>query len=133
MEKKGMFTGCGDVVKFTANQNIKASGFKKSTVIVGVIIAIAFALISVIMAVIQKDDSNEVQVGDEVTNSQIDNESLSKISKVLLVDNESLKDEIMGSIVPSAMTLEGLAQKAITVELVTKENMGNNDLWKTFI
>ncbi len=125
MEKKGMFTGCSDVIKFTAQQNIKGNGFKKSTIIVGFVIAVVFALISILMAVLQKDDSSDINTGDNETNVQIDNEALSKISKVLLVDNESLKDYVLNSIVPSAMSLEGLADKKLVVEFISKEAMGD--------
>ncbi len=125
MENKGMFTGCGDVIRFTAQQNIKGNGFKKSTIIVGVVIAIVFGLISVLMAVLQDDDSNSNQNGDNGAVMEIDNESLSQISKILLVDNEALDDEIMGNLLPSALTLEGLAEKKLTVELANKDNIGN--------
>ena len=119
-EKKGMFEGCTDVIKFTAQQNAKGRGFKKSTFIVGFVIVAIFALISVLMAVIQKDNSDD----KNDTSSKIDVETLSQISKVMLVDNEELKAHILGSVVSQSLTLEGLVENKLTVELVKQEEIG---------
>lgn len=119
-EKKGMFEGCTDVIKFTAQQNAKGRGFKKSTFIVGFVIVAIFALISVLMAVIQKDNSDD----KNDTSSKIDVETLSQISKIMLVDNEELKAHILGSVVSQSLTLEGLVENKLTVELVKQEEIG---------
>lgn len=122
MAKNNMFAGCGDVAKFTAQQNVKGSGFKKSTIIVGVIIAVIFALISIIMAVV--DDDSEVTDGDsEVVGNEIDNDSLSYISKVLLVEDGLTEDETMRALIASSLTLEGMADEKIAVETVSEEEM----------
>lgn len=123
-EKKGMFDGCADVIKFTAQQNAKGSGFKKSTIIVGFVIAVIFLLISVLMAVIQKDDSDDLNQNGDNISSDIDEESLSQISKILLVDDEELKTNILGSVVSNALTLEGLVENKLTVELVKQGDIG---------
>ncbi len=52
---KKMFTGFSKVFDFTAMQNIKGKGFKVSTIILALIIAAAFSLISILMAVFQED------------------------------------------------------------------------------
>lgn len=124
MGKKNLFSGCGDVIKFTAQQNIKGNGFKKSTILVGAVIAVVFALISILMAVFQ-DDTSDVTGNDGEIVTDVDNASLELISKVLLVDNEALEDEVLNKVVSAAMTLEGVADKAMTVELVTAEEMAD--------
>lgn len=59
---KKMFTGFSKVFNFTAAQNIKGKGFKLTTILLGVILAVAFALISIFMAVSQ--DGSEAEEND---------------------------------------------------------------------
>ncbi len=53
--KKSMFTGFSKVFGFTAGQNIKGKGFKLSTVLLALVIAVIFAAISIFQAVFQDD------------------------------------------------------------------------------
>ncbi len=125
MEKKGLFTGCSDVISFTAQQNIKGNGFKKSTVIVGFIIAVVFALISILMAVFQDDETSSDIPGadnyEEVVKE--DMEALGHISKVLLVENEALDNETMNNLVTIALSLENLLDEKLTVEYVAGDGI----------
>lgn len=125
MGKKNMFTGCLDVAGFTAQQNIKGSGFKKSTVIVGFIIALILALVSILMAVFDEDsdDTGNVGVDNEASGTEIDNETLGLITKVLLVKDDLVGNETMMNLIASSLTLDGMAEKKITVELVSEADM----------
>lgn len=55
--KKGMFTGFRKVFGFTASQNVKGKGFKLSTVLIALVIAVIFAAISIFQAVLQDNDN----------------------------------------------------------------------------
>lgn len=57
--KKGMFTGFRKVFGFTASQNVKGKGFKLSTILLALVIAVIFAAISIFQAVLQEDDNGE--------------------------------------------------------------------------
>ena len=121
MEKKGIFTGLGEVISFTAKQNGKASGFQKSTVWVAVIVALIFALISILQAAFQDSD---VQNGDD-TNVIVgeDIEVLGQISKVYFVGSQLDTVEDMSTLVQTALSLEGFVDETITVEKIVDENM----------
>ena len=124
MANKNMLAGCGDVMKFTAQQNAKGSGFKKSTVIVGTIIALIFALISIIMAVVDdEDDTQAIGTEDELAGAEIDNDALGCISKVYLVGDELVEDETMRGVITASLTLEGMADEKIAVEAIAESEM----------
>ena len=57
--KKGMFTGFSKIFKFTAEQNVKGSGFKMSTIAIAVIIVAILIIANVAMAYSQKDEDTE--------------------------------------------------------------------------
>lgn len=57
--KKGMFTGFRKVFGFTASQNLKGKGFKLSTILIALVIAIIFAAVSILQAVLQDKDNGE--------------------------------------------------------------------------
>lgn len=113
MEKKGMFTGWKDVFSFTAAQNIKGKGYKLTTILIGLVIAIGFAAISIVMAVTQKDDSK-----DKV---DVEEGFIGKVSTVYLVDNEVLDDELVATLVNTALSLEGVIENKITVEVIAED------------
>lgn len=126
MEKKGLFTGCSDVMRFTAEQNIKGNGFKKSTIIVGFFIALVFAAISILMAVFQDDDEATSDVpGEDSYEDMVEEDvaTLSKISKILLAGGEALEEETMKNLVLTALSLEGLVEEKLTVEYVSSNDI----------
>ena len=63
MEKKGLFVGFRDVLSFTANQNAKASGFKVSTILIGLLFLAISAAICIIMSVVQLGDKKDSDNG----------------------------------------------------------------------
>ena len=65
MKNKGMFTGWKDVFSFTAAQNIKGGSYKVVTIITAFLVAVVFALISIVMAAMQGDDSDEIDVDSD--------------------------------------------------------------------
>ena len=60
-KKTSTFTGWKEVFSFTASQNIKGSKFISSTIIIGIVIMIAFAMCSVLPAITQlKSDEQDI-------------------------------------------------------------------------
>lgn len=92
-KEKGMFTGFSKIFNFTAVQNIKGKGFKTSTILLGLVIAIGFALISILMAVFQDGDGNNQ--GD--INSAISVEQNIDM-EVFYVNKTTIKDEYIQNI-----------------------------------
>ena len=117
MEKKGLFAGWKDVFSFTAAQELKGGKYKLTTILIGIFIALIFGAISVIMAITQLDDEEKVEV---------ENDFLNKVTKVYLVENEILEDELMNTLVSSALSLEGAAPNAIEVEHISKDKVTEN-------
>ena len=117
MEKKGMFTGWKDVFSFTATQELKGGKYKGTTIIIGIFIALIFGAISVIMALTQLEDDEKVEV---------ENDFLNKINKVYLVENEILEDDLMNTLISSALSLEGAVPNAVEVEHITKDKISEN-------
>lgn len=117
MEKKGMFTGWKDVFSFTATQELKGGKYKGTTIIIGIFIALIFGAISVIMALTQLEDDEKVEV---------ENDFLNKINKVYLVENEILEDDLMNTLISSALSLEGAVPNAVEVEHITKDKITEN-------
>lgn len=114
MKKNGLFAGWREVFSFTASQNMKSGGYKVSTLLVGIIIAVAFSLISILMAVFQKDDSSEAFV-------EVDEGFGADISEVFLIDNEILDDETIRNLLTSSLALEGVAEEKIPVKLIDEK------------
>ena len=106
MGNKGMFTGWKDVYSFTASQNIKGSSYKVVTVLLGIVVAILFGAISVIMAVMQLDDSEKIDVKDDFTKN---------VSTVYYVENDIVADENMNMLINAALSLDGVIDTKITV------------------
>ena len=109
MENKGMFAGWKDVFSFTATQNIKGTAYKKVTVLLGIVIALIFGAISVIMAIIQLDDSNKIDIEEDFTE---------KLSTIYLVDNDIMLEDNMKLLINSALALEGVVDATFTVETI---------------
>ena len=112
MEKKGMFSGWKDVFSFTAAQNIKGSSYKLVTILIGVLVAVIFGAISVIMAIMQSDDTDAIDIEDDFTK---------KISTVYLVENDVIQDDMMKMLVNTALTLEGVIDSTITVNSIPED------------
>lgn len=114
-KEKGMFTGFSKVFKFTAAQNIKGKGFKTSTILLGLVFAVIFAAINIIMAVTQTDDEKSgdinkaIGVGENikaeifcVNKSSVDNHiiegilqaEIMKESKITFIDENEYRDAI---------------------------------------
>lgn len=117
MEKKGLFTGWKDVFSFTATQELKGGKYKLGTILIGIAVALIFGAISVIMAVSQLDDDEKVEV---------ENDFLNKVTKVYLVENDIIEDDMMNTLITTALSLEGAAPSAIKVELITKDKVTEN-------
>lgn len=114
MEKKGLFDGWKDVFSFTATQELKGGKYKVSTIIIGILIALIAGAISVIMAVVQLDDDDKVEV---------ENDFMNKVTQVYLVDNKIIQDEVMNVLVKTALSLEGAAPEAIEVQIIKEEDI----------
>ena len=112
MEKKGMFSGWKDVFSFTAAQNIKGSSYKLVTILIGVFVAVIFGAISVIMAIMQSDHTDAIDIEDDFTK---------KISTVYLVENDVIQDDMMKMLVNTALTLEGVIDSTITVNSIPED------------
>ena len=125
MKKKGLFTGWKDVFSFTAAQNIKGGGYKASTIILGIVIAIAFSLISILMAVFQSDDTDN----DAIVN--IEDGFEEGISEIFLVDSEVLDDEVLKNLITLSLSLEGVVDEKLNVTLIDEsqknESIKGND------
>lgn len=117
MEKKGLFDGWKDVFSFTATQELKGGKYKVSTIIIGILIALIAGAISVVMAVVQLEDDDKVDV---------ENDFMDKVTQVYLVDNEIIQDEIMNVLVRTALSLEGAADDAIEVQVIKEEEITAN-------
>lgn len=89
---KRMFTGFSKVFNFTASQTVKGKGFKLSTIMLGLIIAAGFALISILMAVSQKDNAEE---GKDI-NNVVDLEEAMDIDIYYVNDSSFNDDAIQG-------------------------------------
>lgn len=92
---KKMFTGFSRVFNFTAVQNIKGAGFKLSTVLLAVILAVAFALISILQAVSQ--DEKETDDKNSSIDSVIELEDTFAID-IYYVNESSVSDEQISGI-----------------------------------
>lgn len=114
MKNKGMFTGWKDVFSFTAAQNIKGGSYKIVTIITGILVAVVFALISIAMAAMQSEDSDEIDV---------DSDFMTKLSTVYLVDNEILQDDKMNELITMALSLEGAIPEKYTVNVIAKDKI----------
>ena len=112
MEKKGLFSGWKDVFSFTATQELKGGKYKASTIIIGIIIALIAGAISVIMALTQLEDKDEVEV---------ENDFLKKVTNVYLIENEIIQDDLMNALVTTALSLEGAVEEKIEVQIIAKE------------
>lgn len=123
MEKRSFMSSCSDVMRFTAQQNAKASGFKKSTIIVGFIIALICVVANIIMAVSDDEDTTSAGIDGESDEMEIDNESLGLISKILFVDDNTVQDEAMKNLITSSLTLEGMAEEKLLVEIISESEM----------
>ncbi len=131
MEKKGLFAGFKDVMSFTASQNAKASGFKATTIIIGLVFLLAFAAISIIMAASQNGDSENDTEYDDMSDSVVDVgslEDLADISTVYLVNTTALEDEYFKTLVDAAMPLNGMVETPIKVELVDTEDAAREQI-----
>ena len=115
MKNKGMFTGWKDVYTFTAAQDIKGGSYKIVTILIGILVAVVFALISVVMAGIQSEESDEIDV---------DSDFSTKLSTVYLVDNEILQDEKMNELITLALSLDGAIPEKYTVNVIAKDKVG---------
>lgn len=114
MKNKGMFTGWKDVFSFTAAQNIKGGSYKVVTIITAFLVAVVFALISIVMAAMQGDDSDEIDV---------DSDFSTKLSTVYLVENEILQDEKMNELITMALSLDGAIPEKYAVNVITKDKI----------
>lgn len=117
MKKNGLFTGWKNVFSFTAAQNIKGTGYRATTIILGLIIAVAFSIISIVMAVTQSDEDTN----NDIEDIGIESEFGSDISDIYLVDNEVIADEGMKQLVITSMSLEGALDKAFEIKLIKSE------------
>ena len=117
MEKKGLFTGWKDVFSFTATQELKGGKYKLGTILIGIIIALIFGAISVIMALVQLEDEDKVKV---------ENDFINKVTTVYLVENDIVKDGMMNILVTTALSLEGAVPDAIEVQLISKDKVTEN-------
>ena len=66
------------------------------------------------MALTQLEDDEKVEV---------ENDFLNKINKVYLVENEILEDDLMNTLISSALSLEGVVPNAVEVEHITKDKI----------
>ena len=114
MKNKGMFTGWKDVFAFTAAQDVKGGSYKVVTILIGLLVAVVFALISVVMAGIQSEESDEIDV---------DSDFMGKLSTIYLVDNEILEDEKMNQLITSVLSLEENIPEKYTVNVITKDKV----------
>ena len=114
MKNKGMFTGWKDVYTFTAAQDIKGGSYKVVTILIGLLVAVVFALISVVMAGMQSEESDEIDV---------DSDFAGKLSTVYLVDNEILQDEKMNELITAALSLDGAVPEKYTISIITQEKI----------
>ncbi len=114
MKKKGLFTGWRDVFSFTAVQNVKGTGYKASTLLLGIVIAVAFSLISILMAVFQDGDDSSDNPEDIGMEAGFGTE----ISEIYLVDNDILSDGNIKNLVLVSMSLEGMSDKTFDVSLI---------------
>ena len=114
MKNKGMFTGWKDVFSFTAAQNIKGGSYKVVTIITAFLVAVVFALISIVMAAMQDDDSDDIDV---------DSDFSTKLSTVYLVENEILQDEKMNELITMALSLDGAIPEKYAVNVITKDKI----------
>lgn len=114
MKNKGMFTGWKDVYAFTAAQDIKGGSYKVVTILIGLLVAVVFALISVVMAGIQSEESDEIDV---------DSDFMTKLSTVYLVDNEILQNEKMNELITAALSLDGAIPEKYTVNVITQDKV----------
>ena len=65
MKKKGMFTGFFTIFSFTAKQSMKGKGFKTAGILIGLFVFLLFFAVPVIMANVQKSDSETDDYGME--------------------------------------------------------------------
>lgn len=115
---KGMFTGFSKVFGFTAAQNVKGRGFKLSTILLALIIGAVFALISVVMAVSQKDDGEE---GKDI-NSIIGIEDAMDID-VYYINNSTFGDDVIEGITEA----EALKESSLVKVEEEQEKTAVND------
>jgi ABC-type Na+ efflux pump permease subunit len=132
MEKKGLFVGFRDVLSFTANQNAKASGFKVSTILIGLLFLAISAAICIIMSVVQLGDKKDSDngAGEDVIIDADSTEVLADISTVYLVNTDALKEEYFKGLIDAAMPLTGVIENPIKVELVATEDEAKDKINK---
>lgn len=114
--KKRLFTGWKDVYSFTAAQNMKSSGYKVTTIILGIVVAVIFALISILMAVFQDGD------GDDDESIDIVKDFGEEISEVYLVDNEALADEEIKNFIALSLSLDGAIDDKLKVTFIDEKD-----------
>ena len=132
MEKKGLFVGFRDVLSFTANQNAKASGFKVSTILIGLLFLAISAAICIIMSAVQLGDKKDSDngAGEDVIIDADSTEVLADISTVYLVNTDALKEEYFKGLIDAAMPLTGVIENPIKVELVATEDEAKDKINK---
>lgn len=89
-KEKGMFTGFSKVFNFTAAQNVKGKGFKSSTILIGLLLTIICAAVSIIMAVSQLEDDTKAENVD----SAMDIEAQFDVD-ISYINASSISDEII--------------------------------------
>ena len=124
MEKKGLFAGFRDVMSFTASQNAKASNFKVTTIALGIVFALVFAAISIIMAAVQLDDKDDdaSSGSQDVVVEEGTLDDLKDVSNVYLVRNEEIENEYFNGLISAAMPLTGLVETPLNVLVVSDED-----------
>ena len=132
MEKKGLFVGFRDVLSFTTNQNAKASGFKVSTILIGLLFLAISAAICIIMSAVQLGDKKDSDngAGEDVIIDADSTEVLADISTVYLVNTDALKEEYFKGLIDAAMPLTGVIENPIKVELVATEDEAKDKINK---
>ena len=89
-KKTSTFTGWKEVFSFTASQNIKGSKFISSTIIIGIVIMIAFAMCSVLPAITQLKSDEQDIVDEEQYKDGFEN-----VKRVYVINGTEYSDESM--------------------------------------
>ena len=97
-KERGMFSGFSSVFSFTAEQNMKAKGFRFSSIGIGLFIFAICAALSVIMAVMQKPDEagekEEDKYGIE-ENLGGNAEEEKRMDTIVVLNNAGLSENIL--------------------------------------
>ncbi len=121
--KKSPFSGAVDIMKFTFRHTVRTKGFITSTVLVVLLIGIGMALLSIIPAIMQKNEVAAVHpvhvyvTGDGTIDMRFCSSSVLQMYEHITFEDSSLTvDELTAQIIESGAVTSGIIHSSLSEE-----------------